>query len=524
MESAKFIALPDTNSISSGYLNLDSTGFRVEVQLSSGYAPSSIGLYIDSCPNQIDMEVYDTARSYILSSGTSTHPQLEQLLSSCSPQIEGSHQVGVKASDLNGERLLWQDSFIADFTNPDGNFAVSNLSGKSLLKVGDKVEIAYTPTTGDTSEVSGKIYDRELTWLNEGGRFVSNYQIKEGDPDCSANLLLSSVMVQDMALNQTDYGKIAIPINFSIDANSPTLSITSPSQDAYNTDKISLRYTATGYSDIQIYLDNRIISILELKGLSDGQHEIKIIASDLAGNKAVARKSFNIDTIAPAGSLIDPPSQINESDNLILNGTTEPGATVKLEVGTNKMQTVADKSGRFSFEINGLEAGDYQILLTLIDKMSNQRTILIGSLSVIAKTESVLNISGDEGVKVAKADVASNVTSDTKTSLNLPHIDEENSVNIGRIIGEGASAERFPPNYQSWLILSAIIIFSLFLSAISYNFYSRFVAAKELNLEAEIISKEYIQEESVFQDNLPNKPEVLEDEKPPPPNEPTLRW
>lgn len=529
-ESIKFIPLPSGNMVSDGYLNSLSTSFRTEVELSSGYAPDALNLYLDNCVNPIDSEVYDTARNYILSSGTATNQELQDLFASCSTDIEGIHQIFLKGITGTDEITIWQYQFVADFHSPTGSFQINNFSGKNLLKVGDSVELSFVSNDSDIESIQATIYGRELTFAKNGGLFESVYTVQEGDDDISDNIIINDVKITDLANNTTSYDSLAFPIDFTIDANSPQLIVTSPENKTYNTRNIKLEYQASGYDDLKFYLDGREIGEQEFANLAEGSHVLRIVAKDMAGNTKEVTTNFKIDATPPTGSLINPPSSITEGEKLSLQGKTEPGATVRIEVDGSTLEKVAGPDGSFSFDVEGLSLGEHEIFLTFIDPLGNENRIL--ALKVLVNAKQVIALeqeSDDEGetvsepIQLALADTVPDDMSDVETGLNLDNLPALVQEDNGIISEFGQTSER--SSSQAWLYLGIIVVFSIFLSAVSYNFYSKLVALKSLSDENS--NQEYINEELVVTSStLDEVTQFKEPEIKPDPEEPkeTLRW
>jgi len=516
LDSASFEALPTDTTATSGYLNSTSTSFRVNLSLNASYTPDQIGLYLDSCLVPTDSRVYDGGTDYILSSNENTLADLKTLLGSCSLPVEGGHTIFVKAKEGLTERLLWQKIITADFTAPTGTFSASAPSWKTSLKVGDGVDLGLTSVDLDIASVSARAYGRDLLWQKVSGNFESEHIIQEGDSDEVNNFMLNNAVVSDTAGNVTDYGNLGLLTTFSIDANSPVVDLIHPKNNTYASRNMLLNYTASGYDSFKIYLDGVLQSSRTLMGLSDGEHVLKIIAMDLAGNKTQKEMTFFVDTTAPTGT-ISGISDINQGENLKLDGATEPGALVTAEIGENAYWVTADSNGNFSFDVGSLEVGSYDVYISFRDAYANTYRFLAGSFRILEAQA--------EPVKVAEAqmivsDQPSNITFAPK-KIELPPLSQ------GIIDNEAATTSR--AKYQSYLILIAIIIFAVFLSAISYNIYSRMLTARELDTNEQAPLGEYIKEDSIMdaikeEKKLESSQEEKKENDDLPPDEPTLRW
>ncbi|ENC0369064.1 Ig-like domain-containing protein, partial [Escherichia coli] len=64
---------------------------------------------------------------------------------------------------------------------------------------------------------------------------------------------------------------------------------------------------------------------------------------------------------------------ITNQKNPVLNGTTEPGATVKIQIGDAVYETKADSSGVWSLKIGtALQEGSNNYTVTVVDSAGNE--------------------------------------------------------------------------------------------------------------------------------------------------------
>jgi hypothetical protein len=133
----------------------------------------------------------------------------------------------------------------------------------------------------------------------------------------------------------------------------------------------------------KFYLDRSdIYRINGGKQLTEGQHTIKIEATDVWGNKSNTSIDFTVDSIAPlkpgfalssgsdTGILGDYKTTL---DKATLNGVTEANATVMLRNGYTTVQTIqANATGQFTFTDVALNLGDNRLMLTATDAAGNR--------------------------------------------------------------------------------------------------------------------------------------------------------
>ena len=120
-----------------------------------------------------------------------------------------------------------------------------------------------------------------------------------------------------------------------------------------------------------------------VSGLEEGQ-TVSVTATDVAGNKSTPTSVTVPDTTAPAAPIVNP---VKAGDTAI-TGTAEAGSTVEvtLSAGT-KVSAKADKDGKFSIPVSGLNAGD-TVSVTATDEAGNPSattTVTVGNVNVGGK-------------------------------------------------------------------------------------------------------------------------------------------
>jgi sirohydrochlorin ferrochelatase len=161
----------------------------------------------------------------------------------------------------------------------------------------------------------------------------------------------------------------------------------------------TLTGTAEAGSKVIIYLDGKAIdsvtadanqqwSYTPTSTFNEGEHTLSAIAQDLAGNNSPPSPdyTFSVDTMTQA-----PQAQLdasddtgarqndwitNHNDNLLVNGSAEPYASLTLKIDGQIIGTAtADASGQWSFEIDpnpALADKVYELTVTATDEVGNQ--------------------------------------------------------------------------------------------------------------------------------------------------------
>ncbi|MFH1855172.1 MAG: hypothetical protein ABH810_02065 [bacterium] len=502
LTSAQVEILPQDGIIQDGYLNQTNTGFRVNVEFENGSIVDSVGLYVGSglCPIAIDSRIWDNGLDYTLSSKTSSLAELKTLLNTCSGYEEGDHLISVKSFDGVIYEELFTTTLTSDFILPGGVFASTNAAN---LKVGDFLKLKFTPLDASVSSVKSKFNDRELTWIKNGSFFESSLIIQEGDGEINTKITLEDVELDDVAGNQVLINLYDIPIGFLIDGISPRLQIISPKAKVYGSDAISIKYQASGFDSIKVYLDGKLTNKLTLSDLKNGTHNLKIVATDSAGNKTIKECKFSVDLIAPEVEIGDIPETLYVGDTLTLSGKTEPEAELTLKFDENQVHSTADGDGNFSFVIDDLTAGNYDFYLTVKDLFGNTREYLLGSISVCEPPKPV---------KIAQAYIETDYGVSGRVSNNIGFSDKEELASAGRI--SSSSDERTSSNYIPWLILIGFIILSFSIASAGYYGFAYLNLSKQKK-EVEEFDLSKIEKEITENSATKNVSHIIEESKSP---------
>jgi len=153
-----------------------------------------------------------------------------------------------------------------------------------------------------------------------------------------------------------------------------------------------------------------------IENLKDGHYQFEVVATNAAGNKAVATDLLVIDTAPPALTLSKGADEdetgilsyenITNNNTPTLNGTTEAHSHIRIYDGTGKIviaETQADSAGKWQITINPpLADGQHILLITATDDVGNESDPVIHSLTVdtIAPTANaeLTAISEDSGI------------------------------------------------------------------------------------------------------------------------------
>jgi hypothetical protein len=516
-KSVSFEVLPDDSRITEGYINSTNTSFRINAIPTADFLTYKISLYLDDAPIPVDERLFDNGPDYTFSSGTSTVAELEALLGN------GSHEWRLEAQDDKDAEgyIVAQGEFVSDFVLPTGKFfAEQIIPGDAPSKVGDTIAVglAELSETSDICSVSGTIYGRDLTFIRKSKSFYADYIIQEGDPDRSINLQLTDASFIDSAGNGVALPGVNIPIDFSIDANSPIISLISPQNKTYASNNVSVAYEHSGATELLITLDGQQVNITsggELADLTEGLHDLSVQAIDEAGNKSTSMVQFVTDTIAPQVTLSSQNLTLTQGDSFKIEGVGESCATVTLFEGDVLLASGScDQLGEFNLQLDtpGWAIGQHDLVLTVIDGVGNSSKIAV--LVTIKKKVAIAR-----SVRVATS----------SRSVSVPQVIEpaNNSevVRAGRIIASNDSRPDKSVNWTAWLILAGLIALAGAIATTSYYGFAwltlnRKTEVSPIAVEEDISKKA---DEEFAQINHEDKPSS---EKIDPPEEPKnyTRW
>jgi len=418
--SLRYQNLPDDIFVGEGFINNGTSGFRIYAEPNDELVFHKIAIFIDESIEPVDQRIYDaSSNEYYLSSNTSSGAELAALLP------EGPHEIHFRYQLEEGGEFVDYQNFllISNYSDPTGVLSYITQDAKMRLKIGDFIKFDFIPEeeVGDVADVkflfNSKSYQGVLL---PDGSYEYLLQVEEGDIYGGEGSL--SATVTDLAGNRSEY---EIAADFEIDGVLPVIEISSPlSNGRYSSRTLNTSYTITGEylpSSVVMRLNGEIVTGDSLVDLLDGIHIFSVQVEDGFGNIATKEATFEIDTSYPEYSGITNISggPFTLGEELIIEGQTEPGARVVLEIhsDTLTMETYTDSTGKFCFKINtsNLTAGFHELFLTFYDYLGNNVRIRLDDFELIAPV-----VVKDETVKIAMTRPA--VTSDSAPSAVVAKI------------------------------------------------------------------------------------------------------
>lgn len=289
---------------------------------------------------------------------------------------DGNHNVTVNATDRAGNSRSVTVAFSVNTAAPAVRF--SSPTNNSVTG-SNSVVLSWTITNPGTGLTSLQVALDSGTWqsLSLSATSYAFTSLADG----SHNLWVRAT---------TANAQTTVYLRVTIDTTAPTATITSPTGDPWvNVTSESIAFSASdatsGLATLTLSLDNATgVSVTgqttyTLTGLTDGNHEAQLTATDNAGNVATATADFRVDTTKPAVTFSAPTdgATVTSSSVAVQWLATDAGsglASVQLSLDGGTPQTVTP-GGTQTF--TGLADGLHSVLIKATDAAGNVRSATI---------------------------------------------------------------------------------------------------------------------------------------------------
>lgn len=296
-------------------------------------------------------------------SGNWTVPVLSSLL-------DGSHSISASAADAAGNSSSDVSAFSVDTSSP--SVSLTSPTDGSV-------------TNDDTPVISGTAEPGSTVILSIDGIAVDTIVVPGSGlwsftPDVS--LTSGEHALQISAVDPTGNAS-TLDSEFTIDLTAPSVSLTSPVNNAHTNDNTPSISGTSGPGDtIKIYLDGVLVTsfVTGITGswtftpgpLTDGVHSVYATATDAGTNSSTtSSNTFTVDTIAPSITLVPISSTTNDNTPLF-QGVTEPFGTVRLFVDGGLVAIfTANAVGAWSYQSGVLSDSQHTVTATAVDAAGN---------------------------------------------------------------------------------------------------------------------------------------------------------
>ena len=309
----------------------------------------------------------------------------------------GGHSLTAVAKDADGATATSAAVMVtvnnADTTDP----TVSITSPANNATVNGVVTVSATAADNvGVASVQLQVDGANVGW----GRCWAPYNFSWSTTSVSNGSHTLTAVAKDAAGNTATSNSVKVTVNNS-DTTDPTVSITSPSNNATVNGVVTVSATASdnvGVASVQLQVDGANVGSADVSApynfswnttsVSNGSHTLTAVAKDAAGNAATSNSVKvtvnNADTTDPTVSITSP------ANNATVNGTMTVSATASDNVGVASVQLqvdganvgAADTSAPYNFSWNTTSVSNGSHTLTAVAKDAAGNTATSNSVKV----------------------------------------------------------------------------------------------------------------------------------------------
>ncbi len=241
-----------------------------------------------------------------LSAGTDT------AMTVAGPLADGPHVLEVRLRDRAGNEAAASATFAVDTTRPDLRVA-DPFAGALLTTATPSVRLVYSDAQGlDLASLRVRIAGQEQSFSvgPDAATLAATPPLPEGEVTIEAE-------IADLTGNRA-----SVTTTFTVDTIAPEASLAAPQVRFVGTATPELKFalsdagsgTGVDVASVRVFVDGTEIAatvtpalaIAQAPPLAEGEHQVRVTLSDLAGNAAEATGAFVVDLTPPAVSLVSP--------------------------------------------------------------------------------------------------------------------------------------------------------------------------------------------------------------------------
>lgn len=269
------------------------------------------------------------------------------------PLTEGSNNLSITATDSAGNRTEIIRSVILDTISPSVNvtqpsdFLYTTSAQASII--GNFSGAAAVTVNGENAQISGNNFSKTVN-LNEG---------------------LNTVYVRAVD-NAGNYSEVFQTI--VRDTNAPTVSLITPTENQV-VRTVKIDGTASDVSPFNITINGVAAEVVDGTfnaelNLAEGLNEVRIIATDVAGNQSEILRPVTVDLTQPIFNEVSPVGGATVGVSTTISGriTDATPATVKV----NDLTVNTDVNGSFLIENVPVAEGENLFKLVAVDSAGNE--------------------------------------------------------------------------------------------------------------------------------------------------------
>jgi uncharacterized repeat protein (TIGR01451 family) len=284
---------------------------------------------------------------------------------------QGPHQVRVRATDAAGNVGSWSAS--------------SSFSLDTAAPLAPVLDVLPTPTNATSIVVTGTVADPGATvGIYVDGTFVGTATGSGGFSFTLAPTEGSHVVTAAALDGAGNPSGPSNSVSVVVDRTPPGAPTIDPLVTPTNAAPVPVGGHAEPGATVSVLVDGVVVGTTVAAGdgswsvpvtAADGNHTLTAVATDGAGNASGASggTAVAVDTHAPAAPVFAHPiaGATLPAGTVLLEGTAEAGATVRVVLAGATYVTVADADGRFQVTSAALPAGSWTATATALDAVSN---------------------------------------------------------------------------------------------------------------------------------------------------------
>lgn len=272
---------------------------------------------------------------------------------------EGPNTIKVVATDAAGNRSEVVRTVNRDTVAP-------------ALSVTSPQDFSYT--SANEVHLSGSFGDAVSVTVNGAAPTVSGNNFSAPVPLTAEGANTIAVTALDAAGNRSELFHTVYR-----DTSAPTLSLISPGENE-TLRLLLVQGSVADASPVTVTIDGAQQTAEDgsfeyREEVAEGARQIKVIATDAAGNRSELTRSVTIDKTAPTFSDISPPEGTAANSPATVSGRVTDASAVTVKV--NDVAASVGAGGTFTAENISLAEGENQLLLTAVDAAGNQNDLTL---------------------------------------------------------------------------------------------------------------------------------------------------
>ncbi|MHB8793559.1 MAG: beta strand repeat-containing protein, partial [Thermoleophilia bacterium] len=336
----------------------------------------------------------------------------------------GSHSISVSVADNAGNNGTGSGSFSVDMTAPSVTDVVpSGPVNTTSVTVGG----SYSDAGSGIDSASAAVY--------VDGAKVTGCTATATSISCPGIGVASGSHTVQVSVSDNTGARGSNNGTFNVDIAAPVIGTMSPSGTTTNASPIlSINYSDGGSginaAAVVVYLDGSVVTgctagpnnvSCPVSSLAQGNHNISVYVADNAGNSSSGAGSFNVDTIPPAVTNVQPTGWVGNTSatitaNYMDSGSGINSATAMVYLDSSAVTGCIITSSAVSCPVSALTQGSHNISVTVKDNGGNTGTGT-STFSVDTIAPSVTDIAPSGTIATNSATISAYV-SDTGSGIN----------------------------------------------------------------------------------------------------------